>query len=409
MPLFFQSATHRFCGRGEKEYLLADGRTGLFLRVLPSGGKSWIYRYTLADGRRRKIAIGSYPSLSLADARSKHADLVKIVTSGQDPTAPIEIITGQTTVEDLATQYLYSLEKLSDKEKLSKKTYAESNRTLKKYVLPVLGSRPVREVRRPDAIALIERYVDTPGQARAVMKIARAMFSWGLVRAHVDFNPFSHVVSAVPAIKAQQRTRALNADEIKHIWQALVAEKDPRSLSTRRALLMILVTGQRPEEVTGSSFEEISVGIKGEQRCEVCRRCGWWTIPWKRIKTSNSRKENHRVYLTALALNIISDGQQGGPVFPNSRGTSLARHSLSHYVNDYKCWGLEKWTPHDLRRTAATGLSKLGCSDEIIDAILNHAKQGVIGIYNRNKYDNEKEKWLNIWSAHLEALIAPPV
>jgi integrase len=68
-------------------------------------------------------------------------------------------------------------------------------------------------------------------------------------------------------------------------------------------------------------------------------------------------------------------------------------------------FGLPRWTPHDLRRTAATKLSELGCSDEIIDAILNHAKHGVIGIYNRNKYDKEKQEWLVNLSDKLLKLI----
>jgi len=384
----------------EREYMLADGRSGLFLRVLPSGAKSWIYRYTLPDGRRRKMALGQHPELSLADARTKHADLVKLVLKGQDPSTPPtpEIIPEQTTVADLINIYL------SGSGHLSTKTLAENKRTLEKYVQPIIGHRPAKEIRRPDAIVLIERYTETPGQARAVMKIARAMFTWALHREYVDFNPFAHVVAAVPAIKARSKTRALNDDEIKHFWQALLAEKDPRSLYTRRALMAILVTGQRPEEVTASTFDEIAVGFKNKPFCKTCRRCGWWTIPWQRIKTRNRREENHRVYLSDLALNIFSNGQ-GGSIYSNARGTALARHALSHYVDDHKCWGLEKWTPHDLRRTAATGLSRLGCPDEVIDAILNHAKKGIIGVYNQNKYDAEKQHWLTIWSEHIYNLI----
>lgn len=387
----------------DKEYMLADGRTGLFLRILPTGGKSWIYRYTLPDGRRRKIALGLYPELSLADAREAHSQAKQLVRRGIDPAAPptLKIVPEQTTVADLIKLYL------SGSGHLSPKTLAENKRTLEKYVEPILGQRPAKEIRRPDAIALVERYTDTPGQARAVMKIARAMFTWALHREYVDFNPFAHVVAAVPAIKARSKSRALSDEEIKHVWQALLAENDPRSLSTRRALMAILVTGQRPEEVTSSTLEEIAVGVKNKPTCKTCRRCGWWTIPWQRIKTRNRREENHRVYLTALALEIVSD-VQGGSIYTNARGTALARHALSHYVNDRKCWGLDKWTPHDLRRTAATGLSRLGCPDEVIDAILNHAKKGIIGVYNQNKYDAEKQKWLTAWSEHLYGLISFP-
>lgn len=381
------------------EYLLADGRGGLYLRVLPSGAKSWLYRYSL-DGKKRKLSLGLYPDTSLAEAREKHAEARQSVRRCVDPAPPPipKIVPEQTTVTTLINLYL------NGSVHLSKKTLTENKRTLEKYVLPLIGNRPAKEIRRPDAIAIVERYTDTPGQARAVMKIARAMFTWGLHREYVDFNPFAQVIAAVPAIKARSKTRALTDDEIRHVWHALLAEKDPRSLSTRRALLFILVTGQRPEEVSSSTFEEISVGTKNKSRCEICRRCGWWTIPWQRIKTRNRREENHSVYLSALALNIVSSGKTGA-IFPNAKDSCLARHALSHYVDDHKCWGLQKWTPHDLRRTAATGLSRIGCPDEVIDAILNHAKTGIIGVYNQNKYDNEKEFWLTAWSKHLEQLI----
>lgn len=388
----------------ETEYLLADGRGGLYLRVKPSGHRAWIYKYSI-NGSKKKINLGLYPDVGLADARELHSNARQLVRRGIDPAIPPppEITVEQTTVEALIKLYI------NGSGHLSAKTLAENKRTLEKYVLPIIGQRPAKDIRRPDAIALVERYTDTPGQARAVMKIARAMFTWGLHREYVDFNPFAHVVAAVPVIKARSKTRALDDEEIKHVWKALLAEKDPRSLSTRRALMMILVTGQRPEEVTSSTFDEITVGVKNKSICKICRHCGWWTIPWERIKTRNQRKVNHRVYLPALALEIVSN-DQGGPVYPNARGTALARHALSHYVDDHKCWGLDKWTPHDLRRTAATGLSRIGCPDEVIDAILNHAKKGIIGVYNQNKHDKEKEIWLTAWSEHLKQLIrkAPP-
>jgi integrase len=93
---------------------------------------------------------------------------------------------------------------------------------------------------------------------------------------------------------------------------------------------------------------------------------------------------------------MICDKRAGGRPAGNGRKTEI----MGEYL------GLPRWTPHDLRRTAATKLSELGCPDEIIDAILNHAKQGVIGIYNRNKYDKEKKEWLSKWAIHLEKIVS---
>lgn len=381
----------------EMEYLLSDGRQGLYLRVLPTGAKSWLYKYKI-DGKARKLSLGQFPEIGLADARDKHAAARLLVRKGIDPAEPVSKHVEPD--EHLSVKCLSELY-IEGSSHLAANTLAETIRTLNKYVLPAIGSRPANSIRRPDAISLVEKYSNTPGQARAIMKISRAMFTFALHREIVDFNPFAQVTAAVPAIKARAKTRALSDEEIQHIWASLLKQKDPRSLATRRALIMILVTAQRPEEVTEMAFGEISIGVSNKIRCKLCRRCGWWTIPWQRLKTREVRQEDQKIYLTPLALQLIDSGASANLVFPNFKGISITRKALSHYVRNHESFGLARWTPHDLRRTAATGLSRLGCSDEIIDAILNHAKKGVIGVYNQNKYEKEKEEWLTIWADHL--------
>jgi integrase len=244
------------------------------------------------------------------------------------------------------------------------------------------------------------------GMAGQILKHARAMFTYALNREYVEYNPFSSIASALPAIKPNSRSRVLEDTEIKHLWAQLTSITDPRSLESRRALLLILTTGQRPEEVTGLHNREIQIGVN-KPRCKICRRCGWWIIPWERIKTRSSRKENHSVFLSPLALTII--GENEGHVFkgPKDEKKALRRQALSHFVADHKQFSLPHWTPHDLRRSFGTGLARLGCPDEIIDALLNHAKKGIIGVYNQYKYNNEKKIWLNRWSDHLLSIINP--
>lgn len=86
-------------------------------------------------------------------------------------------------------------------------------------------------------------------------------------------------------------------------------------------------------------------------------------------------------------------------MYVNSLSVHLTHHAKPPYLD------LPRWTPHDLRRTAATGLASIGCSDEIIDEIQNHKKRGIIRTYNRYRYDKEKQEWLVRWSEHLEQLI----
>ncbi|MGD9687325.1 MAG: tyrosine-type recombinase/integrase [Desulfobacter sp.] len=399
----------------EKEYCIREGH-GFTLRVLPSGTKTFQYIFTL-NGKRHRMNLGQYPATTLADAREKFRAAAILVGKGMSPleqpanSEAEAILTIQTLVDDY---------KMFVEQHMAKSTSQETARTLDKHIIPGWKERSAQEIRRKDAINLIEPIAATaPGQARGVMKIARAMFNYALDRELVEINPFTRLPAAVPSIKPVSTSRTLSDEEIKHVWNTIHSATPPGAAETRRALLMILVTAQRPGEVAGMAWNEIDEK--------------WWTIPPERIKTRNHRQESHRVFLTSLALRIIgpnpgySDYVFPGPAIINQDTQQavfppLQRKALSHMVCDERAggrpagngektatmaeyFGLLRWTPHDLRRTAATKLSELGCPDEIIDAILNHSKKGVIGIYNRNKYDKEKQEWLTKWSNYLEGLV----
>lgn len=203
--------------------------------------------------------------------------------------------------------------------------------------------------------------------------------------------------------------------EIKVLWLRL--DTAAMSDESRRALKLILVTAQRPGEVAGMQLSEID----GR----------WWTIPPERSKN----KKAQRVYLTDLAQNLIGEGRHGF-VFPSphiiKKKEPMAWHALSRAivnncptgcVNDCKkcqdneCLadkrklveknklGIPHFTPHDLRRTAATFMAQMGAMDEVIDAVLNHSKQGVIKVYNQYRYDKEKQAIWEAWAKTLNGII----
>lgn len=401
----------------EKEYCIREGH-GFTLRVLPSGLKTFQYIYTL-NGKRHRMSLGQYPTVTLADAREKFREAAILLGKGLNPqdetacTKPDAAFTVQSLVDDY---------KPFVKKHLASSTARETVRTLDKHIIPAWKERNAQDIRRKDAINLIDPIAATsPGQARGVMKIARAMFNYALDRELVEINPFTRLPNAVPSIRPVSTSRTLSEAEIKAVWSIIHSSAPPGAAETRRALLMVLITAQRPGEVTGMAWDEIDKN--------------WWTIPSDRIKTRNHRQESHRVFLTPLALSAIGGNPNYSEyVFPGPAVVDpveqiavfppLQRKALSHMVCDEraggrsdgkgkrteamsKYFGLPRWTPHDLRRTAATKLSELGCPDEIIDAILNHAKKGVIGIYNRNKYDLEKQEWLTKWAEYLVRLIEP--
>lgn len=388
------------CKPRDKQFYIRE-KHGFAIRVLPSGVITFLYIYTL-NGKRRQKNLGNYPHTKLSDARRLYRDAANLVADNIDPqtiTPPEapkvepEII----TLAELKKQYIKHI-----KTHLVPRSVKHQDERLENHLIPVWGNKDITSVRRRDAILLIEGIATKKtGAARNVLLAARAMYSYAVHREMVEFNPFSGVGVAVPQAAPKSRERTLSDDEIKHVWRSLSNWSGSEII--RRAILLILVTGQRPGEVAGVHSSEITVGI-GNNRCHMCRRCGWWTIPAERSKNG---REN-QVYLSNLALSLIPTFDKH--IFPASRGAdgpvivnSLAHH-LSHHVTP-PYLGLPRWTPHDLRRTAATGLASIGCPDEIIDEIQNHKKRGVIRTYNRYRYDKEKQEWLTKWTDHLSKLI----
>ena len=382
-----------------KEYDLREGN-GFGIRVRKTGIITFFYIYHF-DDKRRFLNLGIYgppPDTSLADARLKHAEAFTQVRSGTDPQAPppeppaAPVKPEVFTVTDLKSKYVGHI-----KTHLVDRSVKHQDERLEKHLIPAWGNRPIVEIRRRDAIEMIETIAaKKPGAARNVLLAARAMFTYALRREMVEYNPFSEVGLAVPAATANDRNRTLSDDELKKVVLPYLLSPGGNTIA-KNALLLILVTGQRPGEVAGLHKSEINED--------------WWTIPWQRIKTEcrkgKKNPQDHRVFLTSLAKSLIipSDGH----IFPASRGAegSVSTNTLAHHVQfqDPNYFGLLRWTPHDLRRTARTGMAALNVPERHAEAVLNHALEGVKKIYDRHHYDKQKKAALTKWSKHLEKLI----
>jgi len=388
----------------EKDYTLSEGQ-GFTIRVLPSGVKTWWYYYSFA-GKRRKLNLGNFPHVALELARKEFRNAANLVTDGIDPQiSPSAPVTeAPLTLEILASQWTaWSAEQHDPKWANTLKL------AIAKDFLPIYGSRLASELRRREAVAILEaKAVTAPGQARNLHKALRGMFAYAVDRELVDSNPFAEIRAArvIPTMKPTSRERHLSDDEIKIIWNAI--DSGGGSDSTRRVLKLTLLTGQRPGEVAGMHSREIQIGV-GQERCNDCRRCGWWTIPAERRK--DNKGGEHRVYLTPFAMSLVSDWEAlDGYIFPGvDLEKPITENSVAYHVRrdvpateKIPYYGLPRWTPHDLRRTCGTGIVRLGGRMEIMDAILGHQIVGVAGVYNRHKYDAEKLEWSTIWAEHLQ-------
>ena len=369
-----------------KEYTLNEGR-GFLFRIRSEGSKSFYIRYTI-NGKEKKYHLGEYPFLSLSDARGKYAEATLLIRSGIDPAAPppipiIEkiIIEDDVTVSSMAEKYIGWSEKHHSKE-----WHSITKSTINKHIIPNIGSRSIASIRKRDAIALMEHIGKSgDGAAQNALKIARGLFEYAAQREFIDTSPFTKLARAVPSLAPKERQRILSDTEIKKVWEGVISGVG--SPEVIKAILLVLLTAQRPGECSGISSEE----IEGD----------WWTIPAARAQKG---KRDHRVFLTKTAKLLIGDkpgyafpsprlllGDDSGVIFTTPKIGPITSRALPQLITRKdNFYGLERWTPHDLRRTARTLMARIGIREEEAEAVLNHAKQGVVKIYNLHQYDNEK-------------------
>ena len=379
------------------------GRNGFGIRISPHGRKSWVFMYWF-EGTQKRMTFGVYPEMTLEKAHSAHAKAREQLIKGIDPS---ELLIqsniahrGSPTVSQLVNEYI---EKWA---KPRKRTWEEDARMLSKDVIPHLGKRKAKDIKRRDIVLLIDEIVDrgSPITANRTLRIIKKMFSFAVKRGVLDASP---CVEIDPPAKENQRERVLTEEEIKMFWLGL--DKAKMSDATRLVLRLLLITAQRKGEVSQAEWSEIDLKNK------------WWTIPKERSKNERI----HRVPLSPMAIDIFKQAKtlSGGSrwVFPSSKGLPVTPRSISRAIrnNSEQSNGNRKHTPpygdffkidhfvpHDLRRTATSMMTSLGISEFDVSKVLNHAVQSVTNKhYNHYSYDKEKQKALGVWERKLTTII----
>lgn len=361
------------------QYVIWDkSLPGFGLRVSQGGTRSYVVMF-YEGPRKRRVTIGKYPALGLADARSEAKRILASVMLG----APPEMPSKAAPVLDFANA-LDAFVETHCRRNNRQATSKETERLLRRHFEPKLGRMALADITAQRVAALIDQMLDTPGEANHAFAAVRKFFNWARERRHIERSPCEGM--RLPT-KPRTRERVLDPDEIAKIHAAAIAYPYPYGAIVR----LLLLTGQRRQEIVGLRWDEVDLDA------------GSITIPAQRNKSGRA----HVLPIAPMARDILEAlPRLGGNVFP-ARGrtdTTFSGFSKSKRAFDEAC-GVTDWTIHDLRRTAATNMAGLGAPPHVVERILNHSTgtiSGVAAIYNRFQYIDEMREALVVWEERVK-------
>jgi integrase len=332
---------------GGKRLQIGDARCqGLELRVTEAGSKSFSFQYrSRRDGRVVRLTLGSYPDLSLADARIKADRYRHLIAEGGDPRdqkrAEATKAKGQGMMfDEVAGLYLEQYAKPCKASWRNDESYLRRPRAKWKRM-------PIGAITDDDISGLLDEIAAVaPVSANRTQSVLHMLFRWAREpgRKYVEHNP---VADMPRRTKEKPKERVLDHAEIKKVWRALDGGSIEHSIAL--ALKLILLTAARPGMVAGMIAGELH-GLDGKKP--------EWHLPGSRMKNGKP----FIVPLSPQAVAVIREARPGPDepvIFPSRfhRRASIARHSLSQAVIEGDHLGVENWTPHDLRRTARDACS----------------------------------------------------
>jgi integrase len=381
------------------EYKLADGY-GLFLLVTPTGGKLWRLDYRIGD-KRKTIALGQYPAVSLADARQRREDARKLLANGQDPAAVKKAIQEAAAVAaeiDSNTFEKVALEWFEKRKSEWVPTHAVSVKgRIDNYIIPAFGSMPIVEVKTSHIRdMLLKAEIRGAETARRVKVIINQIYRHAITLEYVENDPS---ISLKPNELFKKR-------EVKH-FQAIT---DPKELApllreidtysgsfiVKSALKLAPMLFVRPGELRKMEWAEVDLDAAE------------WSLPASKMKT----RQPHIVPLSQQVLSILRELHQltggGKYVFAVRTGSRPMSENTINAALRYLGYDSDTMTGHGFRAVARTILDEvLGFRVDIIEHQLAHAVKDANGrAYNRTSFLEDRRKMMQHWADYLESLKA---
>lgn len=375
--------------------------SGLYLVIQPSGVKSWALRYRYA-GKPKKLTLGRWPVMGLADARAAASEAVEAVERGNDPSASKRRTKAARMEAQLSERdKVKTLVDQFGKRHLSTLKSGETvKRELNRHVVAVWGERDIHDIAKRDVIDLLDGIADSGRvvTANRVRAYLNKFLNWCVERDIIGLSP---AMGVKPVAKEKSRDRVLTDDEIKLFWQACTIEGQPWGHLGK----MLLLTGQRLGEVVNMTDREVSGDL--------------WHLTADRTKNGRA----HDVPLSEAARDVLDAVERvkgdAGYLFTTTGESALQGYhkGRNHIANRMVeiasqeqgvAVAIPHWTFHDLRRTAATGMARLGIPVRITEAVLNHVSGtagGIVSVYQRHDYADEKRQALDAWARFVGDLV----
>ena len=406
------------------------GRRGFLLRVYAGGAKVFFYQFSWA-GKPVFLKLREWlkGTKALADAHKQHAVALDLYIRGINPKEEREReakareaadqrrkIVDAVTIRNVIAEWAWHYARRE------RKRPREAVRLLKVHLLKPLAGKAAAEITKRDLVKIID-----PVLARGSLVMANRLrdllvpvFAFAAERDLIPSSPAAGL-GRKPGGDEESKDRALSPEEIKTVWSVLDGSECPISRRLVCGLKLVLVTAQRPGEVIAARFDQFDI----EQRA--------WTIPPETIKTVKKARRGkkkqprapraHLVPLTDTAVELVEELRilaSGRPcLLPAQRSKRnsdghIDDKALAHALRDQidektgTLFGLSPFTPHDLRRTAATMMTSLGIPRHPdVAKVLNHAEEedDTTGIYDRFQYWPQKQRALQVWETELRAII----
>lgn len=379
-------------------------RDGMGVRVSPKGKITFQIRFWL-NGKQDRIDIGSYPTLSLKDAREKTIEVNKLIANGIDPrieakVKKAEIINTSATFKSIFDEWCVN--KLFK----TKKSGVEIKRTFEIHVYPKLGDLPADKISVNQWLTLLEPLAEEkPTIADRILANTKQLYEWAIKRELCTKNPVEKISPGGDLhIEYMPKDRNLNDDEVRAVWRGLMRSR--MFIRNRIFVQLCFIYGCRSGE------------LRLTQKSHIDKEKGVWLIPVENHKNGDKTGLpliRPLIPETIKLFDLVSTLSDSEYLFtssvnknqPISRGALISLpYDLTEYLYREELLAIDHWSLHDIRRTMRTNLSKI-TQPHVAEVMLGHVLPKIWRTYDKYDYLDEQREALTKWVERLRLIVEP--